>query len=464
MKLRDHLWSVLLALGLTFAAMGCRSESGSASSGLFGSRETVGPAGPNRFVTPANQILTPAGLQVELPGLRPQAMALSPDGRLLAVSGKTSELLLIDPISGALLQRVALPSEKEADPEPDPVSENILDPDKDGQVSYTGLIFSPDGRRIFLSNVNGSVKVFEVDPQHRVSGLFTIPLPPAHALGRKADIPSGLALSPDGRRLYVVLNLTNQLAELDALNGNLLHRWNVGVAPYDVVLVGAKAYVSNWGGRRPGANDVTGPAGRGTSVRVDDVRFIAKEGSVSVIDLLSGRVGVEILTGLHASAMALSPNSRHLVVANAASDTLSVIDTRTDKVVETIWTRQTPADLFGAAPNALAFDASGRTLYVCNGSQNAVAVVRFDPGESKLTGLIPVGWYPGAVVNDASRSAVYVANIKGIGSTRKVPPGEKPKFKSGQYFGTLSLVPIPSKRQLAALTRVALRNFRHAAV
>ena len=41
----------------------------------------------------------------------------------------------------------------------------------------------------------------------------------------------------------------------------------------------------NWGGRRPGAESVTGPAGRGTLVRVDSVRHIANEGSVSVIDL-----------------------------------------------------------------------------------------------------------------------------------------------------------------------------------
>jgi YVTN family beta-propeller protein len=424
----------------------------------------VGSAGPNRWVTPANQILTPAGRQVELPGMRPQAMALSPDGRLLAVSGKTPELVLIDPRTGAIRQRVALPSEKDKDAAPDPVSGNILEPDKDGQVSFTGLVFSPDGRRIYLSNVNGSVKVFSVDREGQVAGLFTIALPQANALGRKPEIPAGLALTPDGRRLFVVLNLTNQLAEFETQHGTLLRRWDVGVAPFDVVVSGRKAYVSNWGGRRPGTNDLTGPAGRGTTVRVDPVRHIASEGSVSVVDLVSGRVTREIITGLHASALALSPSGRHLVVANAASDTLSVIDTRTDAVVETIWTRQTPADLFGAAPNALAFDGSGRTLYACNGSQNAVAVIRFDPGESKLEGLIPVGWYPGAIVHDPARAAIYVANIKGIGSTRKTEPAEAPKFKVSQYFGTVSLVPEPSRRQLERHTRVALRNFRHAAV
>ena len=87
------------------------------------------------------------------------------------------------------------------------------------------------------------------------------------------------------------------------------------------------------------------------------------------------------------------------------SDTLSVIDTRTDKIVETICARQNPGDPFGAQPDALAFDKPGRTLFVCNGTQNAVAVFQFKPGESKLLGLIPVGWFPGAIAFDARRKA-----------------------------------------------------------
>src|SRR5262249_48448269 len=161
------------------------------------------------------------------------------------------------------------------------------------------------------------------------------------------------------------------------------------VEPYDVVLAGRKVYVSNWGGRRPDATSTTGPAGRGALGRADPVRYIASEGSVSVISLDVGRAAAgtaEVLTGVHACALALSPDGHWLIVANAASDTLSVIDTRKDKIVETIWARQNPQDLFGAQPNALAFDKSGRSLYVCNGTQNAVAVFQFKPGKSKLLG------------------------------------------------------------------------------
>jgi len=267
-------------------------------------------------------------------------------------SGKTSELVVLDPKTGVIRQRVAFPAEGQNEPQPETVSGNILEPDKKGQVSFTGLAFSPDGRRIYLANVNGSVKVFEVDANDRVQPSFSIRLPLANAPTRKEEIPAGLKVSEDGTKLYVVLNLSNGLGEFDALTGRFLRKFAVGVAPYDVVLVGRKAFVSNWGGRRPQSGNLTGPAGRGTLVRVDPVRHIANEGSVTVLDLDSGRLTAEILVQLHSSALAVSPDGRYVVCANAASDNLSVIDTRTDVVVETIWVKPKPNDLFGASPNA----------------------------------------------------------------------------------------------------------------
>ncbi len=423
--------------------------------------EAVGRIAPNRTVTPVNQVLTPYGTQVELPGMRPQALALSPNGRLLATSGKTSEVVIIDPRTGEVLQRISLPSEKVNEPPPELASANILFPDKAGQLSFTGLIFSRSGSRLYLANVDGSVKVFDVAGDGNVTPAFSIPLPRAHAPRRTNEIPAGLAISRNGRRLYVALNLSNRLAELDAQNGKLLRVFDVGVAPYDIVLVGEKAYVSNWGGRRPRPGDLTGPAGRGTEVKVDPVRFIANEGSVTVIDLAAGKVIGDVLTGLHSSALALHPDRRYLVCANAASDNLSVIDTRTDQVIETIWVKQSPSDLFGASPNALAFDAKGTRLYVANGTQNAVAVVNFKPDGSKLLGLIPVGWFPGALAHDAKRNSLYVANIKGIGKAKKFDRDSGAfGFNSRQYHGSLSIFKAPPDQELPGISAMVWQNFR----
>ncbi|MCA9299014.1 MAG: YncE family protein, partial [Phycisphaerales bacterium] len=414
-------------------------------------REAVGYAPDGRLVTPVNQVLTPHGRQIDLPGMRPQALALSPDGSLLVTAGKTNDLVVIDPVEGTILQRVALPGEGDS-----------TDPDGRGQVSYTGLIFSPDGDRVYMSNVNGSVKVFAVDPASGVRPERTFALAPARAPRRSSEIPSGLAVSADGGRLYVCGNLSNTLLEIDTATGATTRTFEVGVAPYDVRLVGRKAYVTNWGGRRPGDDDVTGPAGKGTLVRVDPVSHIASEGSVSVIDLDRGRVTSEILTGLHASGLAVSKDEKWVVVCNAASDHLSVIDTTSDTVATRIWMKATPAELLGAAPNAATFDADGEWLLVANGSQNAIAMVEFDtdePEDSELEGLVPVGWYPGAVVFDPHRDTVIAANIKGLPREPKARGGTT-GFNSHHYHGSLSMFPVPEASELPSLSAQVARNMR----
>jgi len=465
MKLRLNIINLSRRVTATVLAIASSLLSQAAESDTAQVHQTVHGAA----VLPVNQVLTPAGKLVHLPGLRPLALDLSPGGHLLAVSGKSSELLIIDPADGSIRQRVPLPPEDVNTPAPTPPSANILNPDTRGQLSYTGLKFSADGRRIFLSNVNGSIKVFSVGNDDRVYPAYSIPLPPADAPRRGEEIPAGLALSADGKRLYVCGNLSNTLLEIDLATAEVRRVFAVGVAPFDVVLHGSKAYVSNWGGRRPAPGDLTGPAGRGTEVRVDPLRHIASEGSVSVIDLPAGpdALAKEVLTGLHASALVLSPDRRWLVCANAGSDNLSVIDTRTDRIVETIWTRATPADLLGASPNALAFAPDGEELYVANGTQNAVAVVEFEPTKrhSKLRGLVPVGWFPGAVAFDPLRKQLCVANIKGLPLEPKPydHAGAAPDavgFNTHHYHGSISLVPVPSAKELPELSQAVYDNLR----
>jgi len=414
----------------------------------------------NGLETPVNQLVTPAGIFVELPHLRPNALALSPDHKLLVTSGLTSELVVMDPATGKILLHARFPDEKD-NPAVKSVSAHILDPNVKAKMSFTGLAFSPGGDRIYLSNVNGDIKVFSLGKDRNVSPLFSIPLPPANMPDRENEIPTGIAVSHDGKRLYVALNVANRLAELDAATGKLLRTWDVGVAPFDVVLADKKIYVSNWGGRRPDAGSVTGPIGRNGTVRVDE-NSTAAEGSVSVIDLGASTNQSEILTGRHACALALSPDGKFLVCANAGSDTVSVIDTRADKIVETICARQNPGDLFGAQPNALAFDKSGKTLFVGNGTQNAVAVFQFHPGASPLLGLIPVGWFPCAIAYDSRHKMIDVANVKSI--SPKMEAAKKGLgfgFNTHQYYGSLSLVPVPAKRELEKFTQTALADLRY---
>jgi DNA-binding beta-propeller fold protein YncE len=458
--MRDQIHRLLFAALLVVGAGTVPWRLAADENQTFAATTNVIGRNADALETPVNQKVTPVGRLVELPCVRPNALALSPNGKTLVTAGLTQELIVIDPATGSTLQRVPFPVGN-AD-EGKPVTAGILSPNEKPQLSFTGLAFSPDGSLIYLSNVHGDIKVFAVGKDQKVTAKSSLSLPPANAPSLKTEIPAGIAVSRDGKKIYVVLNLSNRLAELDAATGTILRTWDVGVAPFGVVLGKNKLYVSNWGGRRPDANSLVGPAGRGTKVRVD-ARSIACEGSVSVIELdTANQSETQILTGLHACALALSPNERWLVVANTGSDSMSVIDTRTDQIVETICARQNAPDLFGAQPDALTFDKTGKTLYVCNGTQNAVAVFQFAPGESKLLGLIPTGWFPSAIAFDKRRNQICVANLKSLpAKMQNASLGDGLGFNTKQYSGALSLVPVPSKNELAAFTQTALADLRY---
>lgn len=349
--------------------------------------------------------------------------------------------------------------------------------------SCAGIAFAPDGRSLLASSGTGGLHVFTVSedgkltPAGRIDLALPGPAPPPPAEGDKPSaapaedrlnrLPIGIAIVPDGKRAWVVLNLHNALGEIDLAERKLLRKIPVGNAPYGVVIVGRKAYVSNWAGRHPGPGEPQGPGGQGTPVRVDSVRHIASDGSVSVVDLEAGRELKQIVVGLHPSGLATSPDGRHVCVANANSDTVSVIDTTRDEVVETISVRPAEKLLFGSSPSALVFSADGKTLYASNGSNNAVAVVRFDPPRSKLLGAIPTGWYPAGLVLDPKRNSLYVANVKGIGSRntdwrgrRKIKGEVVFGFNSHDYEGSVSLIPLPDEATLEKQTAAVLENNR----
>ncbi len=151
-----------------------------------------------------SQLITPVGTQVDLPGNRPNALALSPDGTLLVTSGLKAELLVLDPATGGVLQRVPMPSDKQL-PGISALSSEILGPNLKDKLSFTGLTFSPDGKRIYLSNVNGDVKVFGVGRDNKVTPLFSIPLPSAnHAEPQRRYSEPGLQCHGMAEKLYVV--------------------------------------------------------------------------------------------------------------------------------------------------------------------------------------------------------------------------------------------------------------------
>jgi YVTN family beta-propeller protein len=244
------------------------------------------------------------------------------------------------------------------------------------------------------------------------------------------------------------------------------------VAPYAVVVARSdRVYVSNWGGDRPAEGDPQALSS-GTPVGIDPKTGVADRGSVSVLAPAPGkwRQVKTIPVGLQPSGMALSRGGRFLYVANANSDTVSVIDTTKDEVVETIACRPEARLPFGSGANAVALAPDGATLYVANGTNNCVAVVRLGrrvtegeaagrPEQSGVAGLIPTAWYPGAVRVSADGKRLFVANVKGVGALSQPQPVAQGK-NTHDWLGSVSIIDVPDAEQLAKYTEEVNANNR----
>ncbi len=250
----------------------------------------------------------------------------------------------------------------------------------------------------------------------------------------------------------------------------------VGTYPYTTVASadGSKVYVTNWGGRIPRASDFTDGM---NPVVVDRRTGIPVSGTVSVIDTASNTVVKTINVGLHPTGMALSPSGDRVYITNANSDTVSVIDTFTDTVVKTLYVggdgpgpgsglgagarrglHPTPAPLLGASPNAVAVSRDGRTLYVANASQNAVAVVDVDrPADDAVRGLIPTGWYPTAVALDATGDELFIGDGYGFGSIAPTTRDGTGRSYTDRV-GVVSIVDVPNDKQLRHFTKQVRDN------
>ncbi len=391
----------------------------------------VGPASQDGHIVATGQRIRPAGDSVEFSG-RPVDLALAPHGRTLYVKDNRG-LVAIDTQTWKVRQEL-------------PFTEGS------GGGSPDGIAITRDGSRVYATTAQNHLAEAKVTSEGRLAWGRTILLPGPPPDGKGYAHPCGIALSPDEKRAYVCLSRNNSLGVIDLESGMLRREIRVGVAPFDVALSadGRTAFVSNWGGAHPEPGERRANSS-GTDVAVDR-RGIAVQGSISFVDVEEGRETSQTPTGLHPSDVVLSADGSTLFVANANSDTVSVLDVATRRTRETLLVRPDPRLPYGSAPNALALSRDGATLYVANGGNNAVAVVSMKSGKqgrSEIRGFIPAGWYPGSVVTDGKN--LYIANVKGLGSRRR-EEGDK-GWHVKRFLGTINRVPIPGAGMLASYTR-----------
>jgi YVTN family beta-propeller protein len=409
------------------------------------SRLKVGLQPDGRVVVPTNQVVKPAGRQVTFPG-RPVDLLLIDGGRTLVVKNNGG-LLFLDADGGRVRQSLS------------------------SRVGLGVVGLAAGGTRVYATDARDHVRVAERQPDGRYAWARPIRLVAPRVGG--AAHPAGVALRGP-HELWVTSTRGNTVQRIDLHTGTVEDVVPVGVAPFSVLFPRPdRGYVSNWGGDPPGKDDPQALSSK-TPVRIDPRTGVANDGSVSVLAPVEGRWRQRktIKVGLHPAGLAASQTGRYVYVANACSDSVSVIDTASDKVLETIPCRPDHRLPFGCGPSALAVSPDGGTLYVANGTNNCVAVVRLAarssegdsadrPAASTVVGLIPAGWYPGAVRVSADGRRLFVANVKGLGSLGQPRPAAKGK-NAHDFLGSVSLIDLPGAARLAEYTAEVSANNRMA--
>jgi YVTN family beta-propeller protein len=135
--------------------------------------------------------------------------------------------------------------------------------------------------------------------------------------------------------------------------------------------------------------------------------------SVSVIDTASNKVIRTLRVGKNPNDMKLSSDGR-LFVACSNDNTVHVIDTKTLQIVERLSTTLSPFAPEGSTPDALTIDNARKLLYIANADNNSIAVAHIENrAHSTMVGFIPTGWYPSALALADHDRTLYIGNAKG---------------------------------------------------
>ena len=358
--------------------------------------------------------LSPAGKPLTLSSDMPLNMAVAPGGKYLAVTNNGRGKQAIDLVNLATGRLVSST----------PIGK-----------AWLGLAFESRRPFLYAAGGNDNIVIRYTLTNEKLVNKDTLTLGaawPTEKIG-----PAGLAVDENNGLLYVVTKENNRLYVCSLQTMQVVQSIPLGSQAYTCLLnpAGTQLYISAWGG-----------------------------GKVWVYDTKARRLVDSVNTEDHPTDMAITRNGQWLFVANANSNSVSVVHTAALTVVETLQAALYPMAPIGSATNSVALSADDKTLYVANADNNCLAVFNVaKPGNSQANGFIPTGWYPTSVKVAANK--VLVLNGKG---QRSYPNrhGFNPYAKAGykeeavweKYRATLSILPVPNKATLALYSSQVYQN------
>ncbi len=277
-----------------------------------------------------------------------------------------------------------------------------------GSGIYGGVAVSPDGSRVYVAPVYGPVSVLDTATNTIIA---TVPV----------NNPQAVAVSPDGLRAYVADSLWNwgsvgTVAVIDTATNTVsttisLNYFDlIGLTGLAVSPDGSRVYVTGFGSGSSGVVFVLDTAtntvsatvtlngsGNGLAVSPDGSRVYVSctnfynSSFVSVISTATNTITSTISVPGGPWGLAVTPDGSRVYVAHANGSTeasiVSVIDTATNTVTATV-----PV---GAWPTGLAVTPDGTIVYVPNYASNTVSVI--STATDTVTATVPVPGGPVAI-------------------------------------------------------------------
>jgi YVTN family beta-propeller protein len=373
---------------------------------------------------PNGWTLTPVGKLLPLGDL-PLNIAVSPSDNLAAITnnGESDQTIqLVDIEKEVMLDSIII------------------------KKAWLGLTFSDNGKYLYASGGNDNVIVRYAIRNNHLSVFDSIRIGKAWPVRISV---AEIALDDARNRLYAVTKEDNSLYILDTQSKKIISKFLLGGEGYTCLLSPDHKllYISCWGCDK---------------IVLFDTELQTIKGSVSVGD--------------NPNDLCITRNGKYLFVANANDNSVSVIDTRQMKVIETLNSALYPGSPAGSTTNSVALSHDEKTLYIANADNNCLAV--FDvtkPGSSISKGFIPTAWYPTCV--RTVKNKILVSNGKGL-SSHANPYGPNPNRKGDivvyraagkeqnikvQYIGgllrgTLEIVETPDDSQMTLFSQAVYKN------
>jgi len=239
-------------------------------------------------------------------------------------------------------------------------------------IEPVGVAITPDGTRVYVANegpntsprVGGSVSVIDTSTNAVVA---TVPV---------GGTALGVAVTPDGTRAYVTNPTSGSISVIDTSTNAVVATVPLGGAPYGVAITpdGTRAYVGN-----------------------------QTSASIQVINTSTNTLTATVFACFGAGGVAISPDGARAYVANFGCPGVEVIDTSTNTVVnESVFT--------GGSPFQVAVTPDGSRVYVP--TQISVAVV--NTSTNTVVATVPVAAYGVAVTPDGTRAYVTGGSVSVI--------------------------------------------------